>query len=636
MWIPALRKVLFFTFTLCSQPYLDSERRDAHFVLPNAWANVSSSVMPVLARLPMGYRWHTASLLVDGQSVGAAPVVVRRRWWEGKGVDLMASVDVSQLAPGWHILEAVIQPSDIGDNRKRTAQTDQTRRISARFRLLPRQHRVSFHVVDEDGAPRYGRVLFMIGNDSLDVGNPYDGLSDPSRRDVPRTSLFVSPKGATEFLDSGQYRVVGSGGIRDGIDVRDLDVSEPTTVTLTVPRRIRTNGEVTADLHVHTAMSSDAFIADTQRFQALASADVDVAVISDHNRMRDPKSALELLEMVGDVEAITGVEFRIGPSGESIGHGNAFPLKPGVRALKPKDKTPGEVFNAWREHHRDHPIDGDDTPVLIQLNHPRGIQFRPNRPHRTDAHALFDEVAFDPSLPLAQQSDERVRKHLKSKNKRFTSFDAIEVLNRFSVDGWLAVRRDWFSLLNRGYRITGTGNSDSHTVALEPVGFPVNLVRRRDASVSSFVEAIRNGEVRVSSGPLVSLWAETDGWRETSSHALHSLSGAVRVTIRVEAVDWVTVDEVRLVMNGRTIFRDTVGDGPVDRTWTLDLDPKIDAWILAEAGHPLEALERPEGTEYSTVAPGHVPIGFTNPIWLDRDGDGRFSATEEPEGRGLQ
>jgi len=636
MWIPAVRKAILFAFIVCGQPYLDSERRDIHFVLPNAWAAVSSSMMPVLARLPRDYRWHTASLWVDGEAVDDAPVVVRRRWWEGKGVDLMASVDVSGLAPGWHILEAVIEPSEVGRNRKRTKKTEQTRRVTARFRVLPRQHRVSLRVVDENGEPRYGRVHFMAGDEALDVGNPYDVLSDPSHRDVPRTSVFVSPKGAAEFLETGEYRVVASGGIRDGIDVRDLQVDENTTVTLTVPRRIRTDGEVTADLHVHTAMSSDAFITDTQRFHALASADVDVAVISDHNRMRDPKPALELLGMVEELETITGVEFRIGPSGESIGHGNAFPLKADVRAPKPKNKAPGEVFHAWREHHRNHPIDGDDTPVLIQLNHPRGIQFRPDRSHRADAHSLFDELNFLPSLPLKEQKDERVRKYLKSKDKNFISFDAIEVLNRFSVEGWLAVRSDWFALLNRGHRITGTGNSDSHTVALEPVGFPVNLIRRRDDSVSGFVEAVRNGEVRVSSGPLVSLRAEAEEWNATSSHALHSVKGLVKVTVRVQAVDWVPVEEVRLVMNGRTIFRELVGDGPVDRSWELELDPKVDTWIIAEAGHPLEVLERPVGTPYSIVAPGHVPIAFTNPIWLDRDGDGRFSPTGEPGDRALQ
>ena len=338
--------------------------------------------------------------------------------------------------------------------------------------------------------------------------------------------------------------------------------------------------------------------------------------------------------MSEDLEAITGVEFRIGPAGESIGHGNAFPLKPGVAALKPKNRSPGEVFDAWRVHHQANPVEGDSTPVLIQLNHPRGIQFRSDRKHRTDAHALFEELDFNPKLPLRHQKDKRVRKYWKSKEKKFLSFDAMEVLNRFSVPGWLQVRRDWFSLLNRGYRITATGNSDSHTAQLEPVGFPVNLVRRSDSTVSSLVEGVREGRVRVSTGPLVSIWAETPDWRATSSRTLHSVSGPVTVTIHVQAVDWVDVQEVRLVMNGVVIFREMVGDSPVDRSWSFKLDPSADAWVIAEAGHPLKDGDRPEDGHYATIAPGHVPIGFTNPIWLDRDDDGRFSFTAAPAGQG--
>ena len=152
--------------------------------------------------------------------------------------------------------------------------------------------------------------------------------------------------------------------------------------------------------------------------------------------------------------------------------------------------------------------------------------------------------------------------------------------------------------------------------------------------MSSLVEAVRAGRVRVSTGPLVSIWADAPGWSATSSRDLHSVSGPLTVTVHVQAVDWVDVEEVRLVLNGVTIFRETVGASPVDRSWTFKLDPPMDAWMIAEAGHPLEDTERPEGSPYATIAPGHVPIGFTNPIWLDRDGDGRFSLTGGLGGRG--
>ena len=400
MWTQAVRRVLVFVICLCAEPHLSSARRGLHFLAPSAWAEVSSGLMPVLARLPLDYRFHVATLQVDGETLDSTPVVVRRRWWEGKGVDLIASVDVSQMTPGLHRLAAIIEPTESGMTRLDTPKSKETVRAEAWFVLRPRPHRLSLYVVDEVGEPRYGKVQIMGDGEQFTIGNPHDGLSDPSQRDVPRTSLLVTPDGGTEFLASGRYRVLASAGIRDGIDHREIQVDGDASLTLTVPRLISTPDETTADLHVHTALSSDAFISDTQRFHALAAADVEAAVISDHNKMRDPVPALEMLGMSEDLEAITGVEFRIGPAGESIGHGNAFPLKPGVAALKPKNRSPGEVFDAWRVHHQANPVEGDSTPVLIQLNHPRGIQFRSDRKHRTDAHALFEELDFNPKLPL--------------------------------------------------------------------------------------------------------------------------------------------------------------------------------------------------------------------------------------------
>jgi hypothetical protein len=32
------------------------------------------------------------------------------------------------------------------------------------------------------------------------------------------------------------------------------------------------------------------------------------------------------------------------------------------------------------------------------------------------------------------------------------------------------------------------------------------------------------------------------------------------------------------------------------------------------------------GDIYAAVAPGHRPMAFTNPIWIDADGDGRWQA----------
>jgi len=638
MGTPVRLSLLVCGLALLAEPIIvGAPTTDFHYEIPRRWTVVESGVVPVLGRLPMDLRFHRATLHLDGEAIDASPAVVRRRWWEGKGVDLIASVSAVGLTPGWHRLTAVLEPTPDSARVIGTARSAQTEELETWFRFEPRPFSVSFSASDGEGDARFARVsVFTPGGDLVDIGNPTDAVSDPSARDTPRVSCFLDRSGGTEFLEKGTYVFVASGGIRDGVDIQTVDIGADTEIHFSLPRLIETPGELTADLHVHTARSSDAFIPDTERFRALAAASVDVAVITEHNRVRDPRPALELLDMVDAIDTVPGVEFRIGPSGSSIGHGNAFPLKPGVAAVKPGEKSPGQVFAAWRSHHESNPIAGDDTPLLVQLNHPRGIQFRPDKKHRFDAHGLFEELGFEPEKALRNQSDKRARSGWRVPGGSLLDFDAIEVLNRFSVAGWNRVRADWFALLNRGHQITATGNSDSHTAQLEPVGFPVNLVASGDFEVGSFVEAIREGRLRVSSGPLVSLTVEAGDQEIRPSHAIHRVAGQVKVTIRVQAVDWVPVDEVRLVINGEVVFQAPVGPSPVDQVWRKTLVLGRDAWVIAEAGWPLDTLERPEGTVFSMVAPGHVPIGFTNPIWLDVDGDGLWSTTAGLEGLGPQ
>ena len=57
---------------------------------PQQGAVIVSGSMPVLVRLPMALRFHEPALAIDGVALENAPAVVRRRWWKGKGVDLVA------------------------------------------------------------------------------------------------------------------------------------------------------------------------------------------------------------------------------------------------------------------------------------------------------------------------------------------------------------------------------------------------------------------------------------------------------------------------------------------------------------------------------------------------------------------
>jgi len=209
--------------------------------------------------------------------------------------------------------------------------------------------------------------------------------------------------------------------------------------------------------------------------------------------------------------------------------------------------------------------------------------------------------------------------------------DAIELVNRFSMEGWRRVRNDWFALLNRGHRITATGNSDSHTSQLEPVGFPVNLVAiESGAGSAGVVDGLKNGRVRVSNGPIVGLEIKGSRASVRPSKTIHSLGTQLTAMVTVEHAGWSQPTEVRLIVNGSIVAVRPISS--VDRfEWAIPLELSRDAWVIAEAGVPVS--HSPEAIDptspYGVIAPGHVPIGFTNPVYLDAQGDETWLPTEE-------
>src|SRR5262249_26045208 len=134
-------------------------------------------------------------------------------------------------------------------------------------------------------------------------------------------------------------------------------------------------------------------------------------------------------------------------------------------------------------------------------------------------------------------------------------FDAIEVFNGdhyAMIHKVEEVMRDWYALLDAGYRLTATGNSDSHKLSFHEPGVPRNLVAVPNDDPAAFDEraflaAVRRGKVVVSSGPFIVLTAGGKGVGESVP------AGEVEIAIRVDAPPWVDVDRVELVRRGRVL-----------------------------------------------------------------------------------
>lgn len=224
----------------------------------------------------------------------------------------------------------------------------------------------------------------------------------------------------------------------------------------------------------------------------------------------------------------------------------------------------------------------------------------------------------DPTRSLATPGNRALIERARPGALRDLDFDAIELLNGASMERYRITRADWFAFLLQGEIRTATANSDSHN-ATETVALPVNYVAysaekpspalgEPPLDIERFMQSVRQGRLYGSTGPLLDVHLGDRGPGDRFSGPRGDLE------IQVRAAPWVPVDEVRVFVNGDLRTRRPL---PENRTLRLPLRFDADAFLTVEVeGHAVP------GSLYAEVAPGYTPFAFTNPIFVDADGDG--------------
>jgi hypothetical protein len=211
------------------------------------------------------------------------------------------------------------------------------------------------------------------------------------------------------------------------------------------------------------------------------------------------------------------------------------------------------------------------------------------------------------------------------------SFDAMEVLNSSAQQSdFMLVYRDWFALLNYGYRITAIGSSDGHDVSRYIVGQGRTYIACPDErpdriDVATACSNLLAGRALVSMGLLTDL---TVNERFKVGDVATNLGAQVCVTVRVLAPPWAGATNLLLFANGLKV-REQAFASTQDRTVT---------WILPRPAHDMHLVAIATGpgitAPYWAIPRPYQPssprwksrvIGSTNPIWLDGDGDSRFT-----------
>jgi hypothetical protein len=218
---------------------------------------------------------------------------------------------------------------------------------------------------------------------------------------------------------------------------------------------------------------------------------------------------------------------------------------------------------------------------------------------------------------------------------------------------------DWFALLNLGYRITAVGNSDTHSKTKTEAGCPRNYVAAPTdspglLSTSSVADAVREGRIVASYGPFIRFSANT--WDNGPGSTVEG-SGPVSFFVEVQSPTWFDVDRVELYENGTLIHEWSIevpNEDTINLAKEVLITPTKDSWYVVIALgdddlgpvftpvdiQPIQLQDIVEGAvseidfgafDLSGVVGSASPVprtfpitpyAVTNPIWIDRDGDG--------------
>lgn len=564
----------------------------------------------------------------SGDVAGLLPEVVRREGGDPTKLISIAGVVAEQgtMAP---VAGAAVQFSD-GSGPYAVAVTDAAGHYAAPLERAP----YSYTAVAADrssptqsldltsAAPPASADLHLsdTGRFTLDLKDGA-GVPSPARvqlystKDNGSFGYYLSGDGkGGGILPPGDYRAVVSRGYEWEAAVVNFSVSagKSTPVAATIARVVDTTGYVAIDSHTHTAISVDSQLDPHERVVHALADGVELVITTDHD------VAFDLAPIVGEMGLTGGFATAIGCEVSPVpGHINGYPVVVGADA-----DTDGYWPVKWWSEDAQHEFIADLWPKdifagirsklgaeVVQINHPRSTQ------------GVLNWVNYDPQRGLPSVDPTQFD----------MNWDVIEICNSGcaaapdSEDG--RALRDYYSFLNQGFRKGAVGVSDQHGSG-GFLGRARTLVEVHDDDPRTLDPkevwlSLKAGRAVVLDGAFATLSVRDDAGAAVGMGSLAKVTqGKVTLHVKVQAPSWIPTDRIHVIANGGDVKAVPIVNKPgplpvvrFDGDIVLDL-PAADAWymVVVEGDAPMmPVLSSP-------------PRTITNPVYVDRNGDGMFQA----------
>lgn len=525
---------------------------------------------------------------------------------------------------------------DIGrDVVERTISVERGKKTRLDLELAPASA-VSVAIRDAGGNPSPGKVQFIgvDGTETPNFGTDYrvHGGNHQYQTHDGRVRQQVPP---------GNYLLrVTLGPEYDLVERRvRVESGETVEVEVALERTVDTTGWVSTDYHAHSTPSGDNYCNTRDRIINFAAEQIEFAPTTEHQRLYDWSSQIEQLGLTDRIKTVPGIELT--GSGQ---HFNAFPIKPdplaqngGAPLWHFDPRINAITLRNWGTPTLDGGSRIDPAPNArtrtglfgggpdrwVQANHPDvgGVFFDRNRDGVEDGGFVGFERLIDAAEVWSAE--------ILNLNPRYNTREGA---NR--TFGWLQMlnqgRRVWCVAVSDAHRIFGNGVGGWRTYVPSSTDWPIEIDHE---------EIVRNskaGRMMITNGPFLEV---------TSGEGLPIGStvigeGFVELKIRVQTPNWMEIDRVQVLVNGRqpdqynfrrqedpAMFR----EGTVSFEKTVRVELQQDAHLIVVAIGEGSDLE--QGWGLNPYGEMH-PVAYTNPIFVDVDRDG-FEANGDTLGHPL-
>jgi hypothetical protein len=477
---------------------------------------------------------------------------------------------------------------------------------------MPRAAAVSFEITDDQGRSTPCKVQFhgVDGTKQPNLG--------PQNRAHGCVDQFHSANGRFRVpLPPGKYKVIVTRGIEYSHLQQTIDLRAETDVPVkgTLKRLVDTTGWVSTDYHNHSTPSGDNTTATDDRIINLAAEHIEFAPTTEHNRLYDWAPHIAKLELGEFIHTVPGLELT-----GTGAHQNAFPFTPepfmqdnGAPVWNRDPRITALTLRDWQ---------GAEPDRWIQINHPDMVDNFIDRDADGEVDGGYRGLAeLIDGIEVQNYRTSELLSGRPFRVDRNNVRQEVVVYHREFI---------WLQMLNRGHRYAAMAVNDAHSVYGNGVGswrmyMPSKSDHPPEIDWRENSRHARSGRSILTSGPFLQVRTD-DG--TLPGGTMRSSRGGVKLIVKVQCTDWIDIDRVQVLVNGRQrkefnftrqSHPDWFGSGVVKFERTIDVPLSQDAHIIVVATGENFDLS----TGYGTSPQARVkPFAFHNPIFVDVDGSG--------------